>query len=443
MDTGVQTSTQPQSPNPSERPPSEQEQKVKNLVVQVDKTNGQEVQYSSLSEKRKHIASQAKPVYQQVKYHRTHQPIVNLSYQYNQVHASPLCQSTPILTPTMQQFYYTDPYSNESQYPPMPLYPPPATFNPPMPAPMPEPMPEPPTELNCTTPVHSRLGKYVNPIIEHYNLVQRGEISNIRPNNLRFPHAVTPRSSDPKSFFHISTYEQSPSTHVSETIWFKNDAPRLYADPDNEQYNPLLSFLIWSNIPYENKLNNFRIEEIHSRQQRLPEFLPPLPCETVETIKTSTRNMRRVVVHNQRYPQLKQFYSLTEKFLYRYAYNFTLPRNPSLDHVIAKASQDVNALKAYTHEMFQLNFNFLHPIPKDVQCNNFKVHENKLIHNLIYYTYLRDNLPHEYFLYINDQMTSRYFMKFAYTIKDKYMKGTLRNFDPVQNYYIFQPIENP
>ena len=34
-------------------------------------------------------------------------------------------------------------------------------------------------------------------------------------------------------------------------------------------------------------------------------------------------------------------------------------------------------------------------------------------------------------------------MKFAYIIKDKYMKGTLRNFDPVKNYYIFQPIENP
>ena len=147
----------------------------------------------------------------------------------------------------------------------MPVYPPPAAFNPPMPAPMPETMPEPPTELNGTTPVHNRLGKYVNPIIEHYNLVQRGEISNTRPNNLRFSLAVTPRSSNPKSFFHISTYEQSPSTHASETIWFKNDDPRLYADPDNEQYHPLLSFLNWSIIPYENQLHHFSIEEFHSQ----------------------------------------------------------------------------------------------------------------------------------------------------------------------------------
>ena len=92
--------------------------------------------------------------------------------------------------------------------------------------------------------------------------------------------------------------------------------------------------------------------------------------------------------------------------------------------------------------MFQLSFNFLHPTPKDVQCNNFKVLETKLIHNLNYKTYLRDNLPHENFIYINDQMKSPCFMKFAYIFKDKYMKGTLKNFDPVKNYYIFQLIEN-
>ena len=159
------------------------------------------------------------------------------------MHASPICQSRPVLTPTMQQIYYTNAYSNESQYPRVPVYPPPATFNPPMP----EPMPEPPSELNGTTPVRNRLGKYVNPIVEHYNLVQRGEISNTRL-NLQFPHAVTARSNNPKSFFHISTYEQSPSVQISETVWFKNDDPRLYVNPDNQQYNSLLSFLNWSNI---------------------------------------------------------------------------------------------------------------------------------------------------------------------------------------------------
>ena len=150
MDTAVQTSTRPQSPRPSERPPSErppsgQEQKLKSLVNHVDNTYGQE-RYNSLSEKRKQIAAPAKQTHQQqVNYHPNHQPIANFSYQYNQIHAS------PIATPTTQQVYFTNPYNTDSQYP---VYQPPATFNPPMPAPMPEPMPEPPTELNGTTPHH-------------------------------------------------------------------------------------------------------------------------------------------------------------------------------------------------------------------------------------------------------------------------------------------------
>ena len=165
MDTGVQTNThssRPQSPSPSEQ----EQPKVKSLVFQVDNNTVKEVKYNSLSEERRQHASRAKQANQQVQYNPNHQPVANLSYLYNQVHASPLCQSTPVLTPT-------NPYSNESQYPPMPVFPPPAAFNPSMPAPM----PEPPTELNGTTPVHTRLGRYVNPIVEHYNQVQRGEIS--------------------------------------------------------------------------------------------------------------------------------------------------------------------------------------------------------------------------------------------------------------------------
>ena len=92
---------------------------------------------------------------------------------------------------------------------------------------MPEPMPETPTDLNLneTTLVHNRLGKPVNSIVEHYNQVQRGAISNTRPNKLRFPHAVTPRGNNPKIVFHLSTFEQSPRTHISDTVLFQNDDP--------------------------------------------------------------------------------------------------------------------------------------------------------------------------------------------------------------------------
>ena len=54
------------------------------------------------------------------------------------------------------------------------------------------------------------------------NSVQRRWIAtnphHIRPSNLRFPYAVTPRSNNRKSFFHQSTNEQTSTTTVMETI---------------------------------------------------------------------------------------------------------------------------------------------------------------------------------------------------------------------------------
>ena len=47
------------------------------------------------------------------------------------------------------------------------------------------------------------------------------------------------------------------------------------------------------------------------------------------------------------------------------------------------------------------------------------------------------------FFYINDQLTSPYFLKYAYTRKPEFNNGTLRNYDPINNYYIFRPIEHP
>ena len=209
MDTGVQTITnlRAQSPCTSERQQSdtqsEQEQRVTSLIVQVDNSNESEVQYKTLSERRKDIASKAK----QVRYHPNHQPVAQLSYQCIQVNASQLCQSIPVITSTLQQIYYTNPYTDGNQYPPKPIFPPPSAFNPAMP----EPMPKPNTELNGTTPIHNQTRPHKNPIVEHYKQVQIGEIANTRPNILRFSNAVTPRSNHPKSFFRMSTYEQSPN----------------------------------------------------------------------------------------------------------------------------------------------------------------------------------------------------------------------------------------
>ena len=266
-------------------------------------------------------------------------------------------------------------------------------------------------------------------------------------NNLRFPYAVTIRSNNRKSFFHQSTNEQTPTETVMETVWFQDKDPKTLSNPHGINYNPLLSYRNWSEMPFDSRSYNFFIAPLHTLKDRVSEFIPPLPSENTNTVKRSTKNMGRDKIHQTLYPKLKQFYSLTERFLYDYDYEFRLPRTCNFDFLVAKASQDLSAYSAFTqqHQIFQLSFNLLHPTPKDVQSNNYRVHETKLIHNLIYYTFLRDKqyTASKSFIHINDQLTSPYFLNYSYRIKWSYTIGTLRNFDPIKNYYVFQSKDEP
>ena len=266
-------------------------------------------------------------------------------------------------------------------------------------------------------------------------------------NNLRFPYAVTPRSNNRKSFFHQSTNEQTPTETVKETVWFQDKDPKTLSNPHGTNYNPLLSYRNWSEMPFDSRSYNFFIAPLHTLKDRVSEFFPPLPSENTNTVKRSTKNMGRDKIHQSLYPKLKQFYSLTERFLYDYDYEFRLPKTCNFDFLVAKASQDLSAYSAFTqqHQIFQLSFNLLHPTPKGVQSNNYRVHETKLIHNLIYYTFLRDKqyTASKSFIHINDQLTSPYFLNYSYRIKWSYTIGTLRNFDPIKNYYVFQSKDEP
>ena len=263
----------------------------------------------------------------------------------------------------------------------------------------------------------------------------------IGPNNLRFPYAVTPRSNNRKSFFHQSTNEQNPTTTVLETIWIQKKDPRTLDNPHNSNYNPLLSYRNWSEMPFESRDYNFVITPLHNLKDGVSEYLPPLPSENTNTVKRSTKNMGRDKLHQSTYPILKQFYSLTERFMFDYDYEFEVPVNCTFNYLVAKAYEDFSAYSVSEHQIYQLSFNFLHPTPKDVQNNNYRVHETKLIHNLIYYTFLRDkniNTTKSY-IHINDQLTLPYFLNYGYKLKWDYTIGILRNFDPIKNYYIFEP----
>ena len=163
----------------------------------------------------------------------------------------------------------------------------------------------------------------------------------IRPNNLRFLYAVTSRSNNRKSFFNQSTNEQTPTTTVMETIWFQEKDSRTLSNPHSSNYNPLLSYRNWSEMPFDSRDHNFVITPLHILKDRVWEYFPPLPSENTNTVKRSTENMGRDKLHQTTYPILKQFYSLTERFMFDYDYEFKVPVICTFDYLVAKASQDL------------------------------------------------------------------------------------------------------
>ena len=124
----------------------------------------------------------------------------------------------------------------------------------------------------------------------------------IRPNNLRFPYAVTPRSNNRKSFFHQSTNEQTPKTTVMETIWFQERDPRTLNNPHSSDYNPLLSYRNWAEMPSDSRDYNFVVTPLHNLKDRVSEYFPPLPSEKTNTVKRSNEHMGQDKLHKTTYP---------------------------------------------------------------------------------------------------------------------------------------------
>ena len=93
-------------------------------------------------------------------------------------------------------------------------------------------------------------------------------------------------------------------------------------------------------MPFDSGDYNVLITPLHNLKDRVSEYFPPLPSENTNTVKRSTKNMGRDKLHQTTYPILKQFYSLTECFMYDYDYEFKVPTVCcTFDYLVAKASK--------------------------------------------------------------------------------------------------------
>ena len=98
-------------------------------------------------------------------------------------------------------------------------------------------------------------------------------------------------------------------------------------------------------------------------------------------------------------------------------------------------------------ELFSLIFHFLTPKERDLHCSHDIMLRIKQTHTYTYYKFIRNHFnlhtssrqPHHRFQFINSKYTSQFFLNFTYCIKNTNFQGTIRNYDPITQMYIFCP----
>ena len=139
----------------------------------------------------------------------------------------------------------------------------------------------------------------------------------------------------------------------------------------------------------------------------------------------------------------------TERFWHLSKYFFALADRPNHYMNTFFFTRDTAPNKIYAkHDPFYLQFGFLHPTQMDVNNTTHKVNRVKILHTMHNYLFLQhlfqdtNQIIHmnSRVQYANTKLTSPYYMNYSYIIQPKYCEGTLRNFDPIKNYFIFSPL---
>ena len=84
----------------------------------------------------------------------------------------------------------------------------------------------------------------------------------------------------------------------------------------------------------------------------------------------------------------------------------------------------------------------------DESNSTHKVNRAKMLHTMHNYLLVQHHFQHtnpiihmsSRLQYANIKLSSPYYMNYSYIIQSNYCEGTLRNFDPIKNYFIFSPL---
>ena len=148
----------------------------------------------------------------------------------------------------------------------------------------------------------------------------------------------------------------------------------------------------------------------------------------------------------RKYPCSYFDYRLTARHFFPTAHRFTMDYSRRFDSLY-------NDQRRFTfpwsecHQTFDVTFRLLNPSNKDLHCSDRKTLHARATQTLSNFIFIQEhfnlNTPHARFMYAHREQTCPYYPHFAYKLNPLLRLGTIRNFDPVKNYVVFQPLNNP
>ena len=144
---------------------------------------------------------------------------------------------------------------------------------------------------------------------------------------------------------------------------------------------------------------------------------------------------------------------LTSLYMIPTTYKFSIAVNRQNDHFISYASRQLFPYDYWItnqQKLFTLQFNLLRPSVFDLHTDdsnsNFHSANKKRVHHETYKRFWETNpisSANNNFIFQNRKFTSPFSFHLSYHIKPEFTKGSLRNYDPIKQYYLFTPKINP
>ena len=122
------------------------------------------------------------------------------------------------------------------------------------------------------------------------------------------------------------------------------------------------------------------------------------------------------------------------------SYKFGLPQDRNFDHYVAHASKNLPQLAFWQNNrirFFQFQFNFLNPTHHDLNTNSndkTTTPSVKKLHHQTYQLFLEQKHPQN-FIFQNHKFTSPFSYHFHYSLNHPFTIRTIRNYDPVRQYF--------